>query len=48
MKTLHLATIGILLLIPSYAMAYAQQYPHGIGSNSSALCNSVGLTYRQC
>jgi hypothetical protein len=42
--------IGILILTSLYAteLVHAQQYPHGIGSNSSALSNTVGLTYQQC
>ena len=37
-----------MFLISSFTTAHAQQYPHGIGSNSSALYNSLGLTYQQC
>ena len=53
MKILHFAIIvgfGLSLMLPS-TIAYAQtqqNYSHGIGSNSSALYNSVGLTYQQC
>src|SRR5574340_132963 len=56
MKTLHLGIIAIigfgLVVSLSYAHVNAQaqnsQYPSGIGSNSSALYNSVGLSYQQC
>lgn len=41
-------TIIILASLSVMTYAHAQQYPHGIGSNSSALYNSAGLTYQQC
>ncbi len=50
MTTLHYSIIGILILasLSATELVHAQQYPHGIGSNSSALSNTVGLTYQQC
>ncbi len=50
MKTIHIAIIGILILTSLFTTVHvhAQQYPYGIGSNSSALSNTVGLTYQQC
>jgi len=52
MKTLLLSIVAMIGLsfILSTNTVYAQsnQYAHGIGSNSSALVNSIGLTYQQC
>src|ERR1051326_7863308 len=56
MKILHIAIIVMIgfglavlsSLIPVNAQAQNSPYPHGIGSNSSALYNSIGLSYQQC
>lgn len=50
MKTLCI-TISVIIILATLSatiQVHAQQYPHGIGSNSSAHYNSVGLTYQQC
>lgn len=45
-----ISTITVIIFMISTNAVHAQtgQYLHGIGSNSSALYNSVGLTYQQC
>ena len=51
MKTLYysiIAVMGLSLLVPAIHAQTEQNYSHGIGSNSSALYNSIGLTYQQC
>ncbi|NHH97655.1 hypothetical protein DYY66_0785 [Candidatus Nitrosotalea sp. FS] len=50
MKTANIPIFTIIIIMSLSAMVHvhAQQYPHGIGSNSSALYNSVGMTYQQC